>query len=115
MLRATADRPLPELRPTPRARWSRYAWPGNVRELRNVIERAVILFPSRTIGVEALPERIAGHATDVPRLGGDYTLEQIEREHVERVLARTATLDDAASILGIDLSTLYRKRKRYET
>jgi NtrC-family two-component system response regulator AlgB len=50
----------------------------------------------------------------VPRLGGDFTLDQIEREHVERVVARTASLDDAARILGIDASTLYRKRKRYD-
>jgi two-component system, NtrC family, response regulator AlgB len=111
----TANRPTPELSREAEAALLGYTWPGNVRELRNVIERAVILYGTRTLGVEALPDRIAGHATDMPRLGGDYTLEQIEREHVERVLARTATLDDAARILGIDLSTLYRKRKRYET
>jgi NtrC-family two-component system response regulator AlgB len=51
----------------------------------------------------------------VPRLGGDFTIDQIERDHIERVLARTATLDDAAHILGIDASTLYRKRKKYES
>jgi NtrC-family two-component system response regulator AlgB len=111
----TANRPPPELSRDAEAALLGYAWPGNVRELRNVIERAVILFPSRTLGTEALPDRISGHAANVARLGGDYTLEQIEREHVERVLARAATLDDAARILGIDLSTLYRKRKRYET
>jgi NtrC-family two-component system response regulator AlgB len=47
-------------------------------------------------------------------LGGDYSLEAIEREHITRVIARTATLDDAAAILGIDASTLWRKRKKYE-
>ena len=41
------------------------------------------------------------------------TLEQLEGEHIRRVLAHTATLDDAAAVLGIDPSTLYRKRKRY--
>jgi NtrC-family two-component system response regulator AlgB len=92
-----------------------YTWPGNVRELRNVIERAAILFPARSLGLEALPERIAVHASPVPRLGGDFTIDQIERDHIERVLARTATLDDAARILGIDASTLYRKRKKYES
>jgi NtrC-family two-component system response regulator AlgB len=50
-----------------------------------------------------------------PRLGGAFTLDQIEREHIERVVAHTAKLDDAAAILGIDTSTLYRKRKRWET
>jgi NtrC-family two-component system response regulator AlgB len=47
-------------------------------------------------------------------LGGDYSLEAVEREHITRVIARTATLDDAAAILGIDASTLWRKRKKYE-
>ena len=109
------NRPLPELTPQAEAALAGYAWPGNVRELRNVIERAVILFPARTLGVEALPERIAAHASRVPRLGGDFSLEDVEREHVLRVLARTPTLDDAARILGIDVSTLYRKRKKFES
>ncbi|HUJ63187.1 MAG TPA: sigma-54 dependent transcriptional regulator [Kofleriaceae bacterium] len=92
-----------------------YTWPGNVRELRNVIERAVILFPARTLGIEALPERIAAHSSPVARLGGDFSLEDIEREHMLRVLARTPTLEDAAKILQIDVSTLYRKRKKLES
>jgi NtrC-family two-component system response regulator AlgB len=91
-----------------------YAWPGNVRELRNVMERAVILWPADVLTPEALPERVAAHATHLPLLGGDFTVEAIEREHVLRVLARAPTLDDAARILGIDPSTLWRKRRRYE-
>jgi NtrC-family two-component system response regulator AlgB len=110
-----ANRDCPALAPAAATALQGYGWPGNVRELRNVIERATILFPSHTFGLEALPERIAVHASPVPRLGGDFTLDQIERDHIERVVARTATLDDAARILGIDASTLYRKRKRYES
>jgi NtrC-family two-component system response regulator AlgB len=109
------NRPLPELTPQAEAALLAYNWPGNIRELRNVVERAVILFHARTLGIEALPERIAAHISPVPRLGGDATLEDIEREHVLRVLARTSTLDDAAKILGIDASTLYRKRKKFES
>jgi len=110
-----AARPVPELAPDAEAALMAYTWPGNVRELRNAIERAVILVPARTFGAEALPERIAAHASMLPRLGGEFTLDQIEREHIERVVAHAGTLDDAAKILGIDASTLYRKRKRYET
>jgi NtrC-family two-component system response regulator AlgB len=110
-----AARPVPELTPEAEAALLSYAWPGNVRELRNAIERAVILVPARTFGADALPERIAAHATISPRLGGEFTLDQIEREHIERVVSHAATLDDAAKTLGIDASTLYRKRKRYET
>ncbi len=109
-----AGRPVPELAPDAEAALLAYRWPGNVRELRNAIERAVILVPARSFGIDALPERIAAHATTGPRLGGDFTLEQIEREHIERVVDRAPTLDDAAATLGIDASTLYRKRKKYE-
>jgi NtrC-family two-component system response regulator AlgB len=93
----------------------RYPWPGNVRELRNAIERAVILSPGRILEAQALPERIAAHGGALAQVGGDFTVEQVEREHILRVLARTATLEDAARVLGIDASTLYRKRKKYES
>jgi NtrC-family two-component system response regulator AlgB len=62
----------------------------------------------------AFPERMAPAGPTGPRLGGDATVDDIEREHIERVLARTANLDEAAKILGIDASTLWRKRKKYE-
>jgi two-component system, NtrC family, response regulator AlgB len=108
------NRPPPALAPEAEQALLAYAWPGNIRELRNAMERAIILFPERTLGREALPERIAAHVSTAPRLGGDFTLDQIEREHIERVAARAATLEDAAKLLGIDASTLYRKRKKYE-
>jgi NtrC-family two-component system response regulator AlgB len=92
-----------------------YSWPGNIRELRNAIERAVILWPAQIIEPEAFPPHISAQSrAQAPQLGGDYSLEAIEREHIIRVIARTATLDDAAAILGIDASTLWRKRKKYE-
>ena len=91
-----------------------YAWPGNVRELRNAIERAVILWPAQVVEPAALPERVAGAAGSGPTLGGDYTLEALEREHILRVLARSSGVEDAARILGVDPSTLWRKRKRYD-
>jgi NtrC-family two-component system response regulator AlgB len=47
-------------------------------------------------------------------VGGDFSLDDIEREHIARVTARTATLEEAAEILKIDTSTLWRKRKRQE-
>jgi two-component system, NtrC family, response regulator AlgB len=109
-----AKRAVPELSPAAAAVLTGYAWPGNVRELRNTIERALILWPAPVLEPAAFPERISGQPPSGPRLGGDATLEDIEREHILRVVARSATLDDAARILGIDASTLYRKRKRYE-
>jgi len=111
----TTQRPVPELAPAAVEALRAYAWPGNVRELRNAIERALILWPARVIEPAAFPERIAAQPSSAPQLGGDCTLEAIEREHILRVIARTATLEDAARILDIDASTLWRKRKRYES
>ncbi len=90
-----------------------YEWPGNLRELRNAIERASILASGTRVGRELLPERIAGQLASV-QLGGHYTLDEIEREHIQRILAQTPTAEEAARILGIDISTLWRRRKRYE-
>ncbi len=110
----SARRPIPELSQSAEQVLLAYPWPGNVRELRNAIERAVILWPAQVIEPQAFPERIAAHAAAGPQLGGDFTLDTIEREHILRVLARTGTLEEAAQILGIDSSTLWRKRKKYE-
>lgn len=90
-----------------------YSWPGNIRELRNTIERAVILWPTDVIGPEALPDRLSGTKRLRPFVGGDCSVHEIEQEHILRVVNRTPTLDKAAEILGIDYTTLWRKRKRY--
>jgi NtrC-family two-component system response regulator AlgB len=107
-------RPTPELSPSALGALLSYAWPGNIRELRNVMERAMILWPSQVIEPEAFPEYLASQVAAMPSLGGNYPLELIEREHILRVMARTATLEEAAQILDIDSSTLWRKRKKYE-
>jgi NtrC-family two-component system response regulator AlgB len=94
-----------------------YAWPGNLRELRNAVERATILAPSEVVEPEDLGIPVAAPA-DRARgaavvLGGDVSLEDIEREHLARVVARAPSFEAAAKILGIDATTLQRKRKRY--
>ncbi|MDG9852253.1 sigma-54-dependent Fis family transcriptional regulator [Pseudomonas nitroreducens] len=95
-----------------RALLRRYAWPGNVRELRNVIERASIICNLDLIGVEqlAIGEQTSNSA---PRIGEAMSLEELEKAHIAAVMASSATLDQAAKTLGIDASTLYRKRKQY--
>ncbi len=107
-----ARRPVTELAPPAERALAAYPWPGNVRELRNVLERATILSPSRLLDLETLPERLRERVSTVPVLGGDFTLEQIEQEHLLRVLARAPTLEEAARLLGIDASTLWRKRRK---
>jgi NtrC-family two-component system response regulator AlgB len=112
-----ARRPIPELSKAAADGLLAYDWPGNVRELRNTIERVVILWPAQVIEPEAFPAHIHARvkSAGTPQIGGDFSLDAIEREHITRVVARTATLEDAAAILGIDASTLWRKRKKYES
>jgi NtrC-family two-component system response regulator AlgB len=110
-----ATRPVPpDISPAAAQMLEQHDWPGNVRELRNSIERVAILWPSGVIEPEAFPQRLPRPSTRRAALGGDFTVDQIEREHILSVLERVAKVEDAAAVLGIDTSTLWRKRKRYE-
>jgi NtrC-family two-component system response regulator AlgB len=89
-----------------------YRWPGNLRELRNAIERATILAPDRVIAITHLPESVV-QSEPQGTTDDNKTLQDVEEQHIRRVLARTKTLQDAADTLGIDQATLWRKRKQY--
>jgi NtrC-family two-component system response regulator AlgB len=89
----------------------RYSWPGNIRELRNVIERATILAGGDQVEAADLPSSLGEALPEAPSLGGPYSIDEIEAEHIRQVLQRTKTLQEAASILKLDPTTLLRKRK----
>jgi len=92
-----------------------HAWPGNLREMRNAVERAVILTRGQAIGLSDLPSEMRGGgptAAAADAIGAMMTLDQLEELHIRNVLKRTTNLTEAASILGIDQATLYRKRKK---
>lgn len=92
-----------------------HPWPGNLRELRNAVERAVILCPSSVIEAVDLGILMVDRYTGMGiKLGDDLSLEQIEREHIAQVVARADSFESAARILNIDVTTLQRKRKKYE-
>ncbi|HEX6126400.1 MAG TPA: sigma-54 dependent transcriptional regulator [Pyrinomonadaceae bacterium] len=97
---------------------SAYDWPGNVRELENAIERSFILSGDE-IDVDSLPAKVreaAAHSF-VSRDDENFrpTLDEVERRYLMEVLGSVKhDKVKAANILGIDLSTLYRKLKRYE-
>ncbi len=110
-----------------------YGWPGNIRELKNALERAAILCTTDQVTLEDLPDRILEHlsagpfapggasasvdplarGTSVAMTPSDVSLEELEKQHIQHVLSTATTLEEAASILGINLSTLWRKRRRY--
>jgi two-component system, NtrC family, response regulator AlgB len=109
---ARSGRDLPELSPAAEALLLGHDWPGNLRELESEIERALAVNRGRVLEPAAFSDRLHPRPA-APYLGGNFTLDQIEREHIERVLGQGRTFDAAAHLLGIDDSTLWRKRKRY--
>ena len=117
--------PLRVLSPACRCHLLGYAWPGNVRELLNALEHAVTL-GGETLELSDLPLRIQrasprsqpeppSHLGAAPIQTPIQTLAELERLQIERVLAETAgDRKRAADLLGVNLSTLYRKLKRWE-
>jgi len=97
-----------------------YAWPGNVRELRSAVERGVILAAGPVVALADVPSRVASalHSSPgagvKPRMAGKpTTIVKLAAEHIRHILTSTTSLREAAAKLGIDPSTLYRKRKKY--
>jgi DNA-binding NtrC family response regulator len=89
-----------------------HPFPGNVRELENAIQAAIALSPEETITVEDLRLEMEGKRT--PNSGGLTSLSEVERNHIENVLrAVGGNRQEAARILGIDRTTLYRKLQRF--
>ena len=89
----------------------RYSWPGNVRELENAIERAVVVQKGRQIKVSDLP--FTTQPGQEPETG-KFTLEEVERQHIARILAdQGGNISTTAKILGINRTTLYHKIKKY--
>lgn len=87
-----------------------YPWSGNVRELENVIERAVILCESETLGPDSLsiPSSLVTEKAPTP------SLEELEKEYIAKVIRETnGNQTKASQILGIDRKTLYHKIRKY--
>jgi NtrC-family two-component system response regulator AlgB len=91
----------------------RYSWPGNVRELSHMIERAVLLAPGRTLRMEHMPRRFEDTRGAPKPAEENLTLAELEEKHIRRVLSQDLPLEEAAKTLGINASTLWRKRKKY--
>jgi len=104
-----------QLAPDARAALASYDWPGNIRELVNALERAVVLSRGDTMRAEHLPDRLLAPLRQSSPAASEVSLslDELERRHIQQVLAEAATLEDAAARLGINPTTLWRKRKRY--
>ena len=112
-------KPVRGLSPPVAARLLAYAWPGNVRELRNCIERAVALARFEDLVLEDLPVQVRDYAPSHVLVAANdpselVSLAEVERRYVERVIqAVGGNKRQAAQILGLDRTTLYRKLERW--
>ena len=86
---------------------SRYSWPGNIRELENIIGHACMMTEGDTIDVRDLPERLR-KAVESPQKQRIMTLDQKQRQYARNVVEQVGNKVQAAGLLGIGRSTLYR-------
>ncbi|MCA1566643.1 MAG: sigma-54 dependent transcriptional regulator [Acidobacteria bacterium] len=124
LYRERFQRPALTLSQAARRLLESFDWPGNVRELRNTIERAAALSEtdeieaaqfSQLIGKEPAAAPAPHAARDEEAGAPTRTLEELERQHILRVLEETGgNRERAAIILGISARTLYRKLREYE-
>ncbi|MET0571378.1 MAG: sigma-54 dependent transcriptional regulator [Pedobacter agri] len=90
--------------------FEKYNWKGNIRELKNVIERLVILSDGDSLNLSALPQEFFEFAP----LENDFNLQQVEKQHIQKVLIHTkGNKTETSRLLGIGLTTLYRKIEEY--
>ena len=96
-----------------------YAWPGNIREIRNISEQLAVLCENDTINVtdvEAVLPMMGRGGKQLALVavnGGDSSLSQLNKQQIIDVLAHSASRKEAAKILGISKSTLWRKCKEF--
>jgi len=86
-------------------------WKGNIRELKNIIERAVILANGNVIGADLLPYEFH----NIQESSTSMEMAEMERQHIIKVLSHArGNKTETARLLGIGLTTLYRKIEEYQ-
>ncbi|MCU0592575.1 MAG: sigma-54 dependent transcriptional regulator [Desulfobacterales bacterium] len=105
---------IADLSPELNERLLTYAFPGNVRELENMMAAAVLLEKGKTLSLAASRNLLPYEGPERRRSTPLLTLDELERRHIERVLEATnGNRPKAAKILGINVSTIYRKLEKY--
>jgi transcriptional regulator with PAS, ATPase and Fis domain len=111
---AANKKKIADLGPELAERLLTYAFPGNVRELENMVAAAVLLEKGKTLSLAAARTLLPYEGPERRRNAPLLTLEEIERRHIEWVLEATnGNRPKAAKILGINVSTIYRKLEKY--
>lgn len=108
------DKKIGILAPDLEQRLVQYSFPGNVRELENIIAAAVLQEKGKTLTLGATLNLLPYEGPERRKNVELLTLEEIEKRHIEKVLDITGgNRPKAAKILGVNVSTVYRKIEKY--
>ena len=113
------DKSISGFSPTALHAMLQYNWPGNVREMENAIERAILLETTEVLQASNLPSEVSPLAFS-PSNSSTPTVARLRMSEVERQAIAQAleisnhNISEAASILGVNRATLYRKLKKYD-
>ena len=106
--------PIDSLSPELKQCLLEYSFPGNIRELENMMASAVLLEKSQELTLSSVRSLLADHHFSAGKGSGLVTLEDLEKQHILRVLQETGgNRKKAAVILGINTATVYRKIEKY--
>lgn len=106
-------KPIPEIENTFYDKLIKYNFPGNTRELKNIIERIILLNDKSSLSEIDLPADLF-FGENSSSIKSNLSLQEMERQHIISVLKSTNNnKPEAAEILGIGLTTLYRKLNEY--
>ncbi len=109
---AKVNKPAPKMSPDFLEKIKAYHWKGNIRELKNIMERMVILSDKDTLSSDELPYELKNMVSGNLN---SFNLADVEKDHIQRVLAHTnGNKTETARLLGIGLTTLYRKLEEYK-
>lgn len=112
---AKLKRNLPQLQPSFLEKLQSYPWKGNIRELKNAIERAMILVENDELNENLLPIEIQLSAGNISSGDAQFDLNSVEKQHIAKVMVYTkGNKVEAARLLNIGLTTLYRKIEEYQ-
>jgi two-component system, NtrC family, response regulator len=105
------NKPIPKMNPDFIEKLKANPWKGNIRELKNIMERIIILSDNPVLTSEDLPQLSMFNS----QVSSSFNLADIEKQHIQKILAQVrGNKTEAARLLNIGLTTLYRKLEEYK-
>ena len=104
----------PDISPEAMAKLQAYQWPGNARQLENVIQRALALSDKDVFQVHDFPDEIVRQSSQAVTRDTNLNLREIEKKAIFQALRKAnGNKADAAKLLGVNTTTVYRKMAKY--